>query len=284
MIVFNTIAELTSKLDDLRRLGNSIGFVPTMGALHAGHLSLIDCAGNENDIVITSIFVNPTQFNNPIDLKNYPRNIETDCKLLEKTKCNFVFAPDEKEIYPDDSIKNTKFDFGNLASVMEGAYRPGHFDGVATVVKRLFELIKPNKAYFGQKDIQQFLIVNSLNTNYLNHLGIALVKCPIIRENDGLALSSRNVLLSPFQRKSAGLISQSLFAAQKEYRNYQPKEIKKLITNKINSDPNLKVEYIELVNDPDLKIIDKWDDSSKILACIAVQVGNVRLIDNIYFN
>lgn len=284
MMVFDTVNALTRELEKLRKQKHSIGFVPTMGALHNGHLSLIEKAGKDNDSVIMSIFVNPTQFNNPDDLKNYPKNIEADLKLLEKTSCKIVFAPLEKEIYPNEESKNNSFSFGRLTEVMEGKYRPGHFNGVATVVKRLFEIVKPDRVYFGQKDIQQFLVINALNKNYLEDLKIELVKCPIIRESDGLAMSSRNVLLKSEQRKSAALISKSLFEAGEKYKNFEPDELKKLIVEKINSDSNMKVEYLEFVTEPDLKPIEKWDDDQKILACIAVQVGNVRLIDNIYFN
>jgi len=284
MMVFDTVNALTRELEKLRKQKHSIGFVPTMGALHNGHLSLIEKAGKDNDSVIMSIFVNPTQFNNPDDLKNYPKNIEADLKLLEKTSCKIVFAPLEKEIYPNEESKNNSFSFGRLTEVMEGKYRPGHFNGVATVVKRLFEIVKPDRVYFGQKDIQQFLVINALNKNYLADLKIELVKCPIIRESDGLAMSSRNVLLKSEQRKSAALISKSLFEAGEKYKNFEPDELKKLIVEKINSDSNMKVEYLEFVTEPDLKPIEKWDDDQKILACIAVQVGNVRLIDNIYFN
>ncbi len=283
-MVFNTIIELSRRLDILRSQNNTIGFIPTMGALHRGHISLVEKAGEENDIVIISIFVNPAQFNNADDLRNYPRDIDADLKLLEKTKCNIVFAPSEKEIYPDEESKKNNFDFGNLTKEMEGKFRPGHFNGVATVVKRLFEIVRPNRVYFGQKDIQQFLVINALNKNYLADLKIELVKCPIIRESDGLAMSSRNVLLKSEQRKSAALISKSLFEAGEKYKNFEPAELKKSIVEKINSDSNMKVEYMEFVTDPDLKTIERWDDDQKILACIAVQVGNVRLIDNTYFN
>lgn len=284
MEVFKTIKSIKQVLDDYRKQEKSVGFVPTMGALHEGHLSLVELACSQNDIVVISIFVNPIQFNNPNDLRNYPRDLNADLNLLKSASCQIVFAPDEKEMYPDESFKKSICNFGNLATVLEGKFRPGHFDGVGTVVKRLFEIVQPTKAYFGQKDIQQFLIIDYLNKNYLPELNIELIKCPIIRENDGLAMSSRNVLLNSMQRKSVGLISQTLFEAQKKYKNYDTDSLRKLVIEKINSDTNLKVEYFELVCDPDLSLIKNWDDCNKILACIAVQVGNVRLIDNIYFN
>jgi pantoate--beta-alanine ligase len=284
MKVFNTIKGLNYELNLLKNQAKTIGLVPTMGALHQGHLSLVNIAGSQNDLVVVSIFVNPTQFNNPDDLRNYPRDLNTDLGLLRNSACEIVFAPDEKEIYPDENSKKSIFDFGHISMVMEGKFRPGHFDGVGTVVKRLFEIVRPNKAYFGQKDIQQFLIINNLNNNYLKDLHIELVKCPIIRESDGLAMSSRNVLLSLVQRKSASIISQTLFEASTNYKKYTPKLLKNFVIENINSDPNLKVEYFELVSDPDLESIEKWDIDMRILACVAVQVGKVRLIDNIYFN
>ena len=284
MKVSDTINVLNFELARIRSEKKSIGFVPTMGALHAGHLSLVEIAASQNDVVVVSIFVNPTQFNNPDDLRNYPRDLKSDLKLLENTRCNFVFAPDEKEIYPDETSRNSTFDFGQLSRVMEGKFRPGHFDGVGIVVKRLFEIVRPDKAYFGQKDIQQFLIINHLNSNYLKYLNIVLVKCPIIRESDGLAMSSRNILLDNLKRKSACLISKALFEAREIYTKYTPETLKNYVIDKINSDPNLKVEYFELVNDPDLSEIENWNNGQKILGCIAVQVGKVRLIDNIYFN
>jgi pantoate--beta-alanine ligase len=284
MKLIKTIKDLNQELEQYKNQDRTVGFVPTMGALHQGHLSLVQIAGLQNDVVVVSIFVNPTQFNNPDDLRNYPRDLSKDLNLLEPTACNIVFAPDEKEIYPDENSKKGNFDFGFLGQVMEGRYRPGHFDGVGIIVKRLFEIVKPTRAYFGQKDIQQYLIINKLNNNYLKELKIELVKCPIVREKDGLAMSSRNVLLSSSQRKSACLISQSLFKAQKIYKDFSTESLKKYIIDKINTDTNLKVEYFELVSEPDLKLIESWEIKDKILACVAVQVGNVRLIDNIYFN
>jgi pantoate--beta-alanine ligase len=284
MKIFNTIGGLDAELNLFRSQAKTIGFVPTMGALHHGHLSLVEIAGRQNDIVLVSIFVNPTQFNNPDDLRNYPRDLQADLELLKTTACKIVFAPDEKEIYPDENSKKSIFDFGHLSRVLEAKFRPGHFDGVGTIVKRLFEIVRPNKAYFGQKDIQQFLIINNLNNNYLNDLHIELVKCPIIREPDGLAMSSRNVLLNLSQRKSAIQISRILFEAARNFENYTTESLKNFVIDNINKDPNLKVEYFELVSDPDLLPVENWDNRIKILACIAVQVGNVRLIDNIYIN
>jgi len=284
MIVYSKAEEISKEIENLRKKGHSIGFVPTMGALHQGHLSLVELAGTECDIVVVSIFVNPTQFNRPDDLKRYPRTLENDTNLLEGTPAKIVFAPTVDEIYPNEKMKKEKFDFGNLGLVMEGKHRPGHFKGVAMVVKRFFEIIKPTKAYFGQKDIQQYLIINHLNINYLKGLNIKVIKCPIVREKDGLAMSSRNVLLNEEQRKSSTVISQTLFEAQNKYKERSVDELKEWAINKINEDENLSVEYFEIVNDSDLKSINNWNEANKILACIAVNTGKVRLIDNAYFN
>ncbi len=284
MEVFEKADLLRTQIDKLKADGMSIGFVPTMGALHQGHLSLIENARKKNDIVVASIFVNPTQFNNPNDLKNYPRDLDKDLKLLEKNNCDVVFTPSVSEIYPDENSKKSEYHFGKIVEVMEGKFRPGHFDGVANVVSRLFKIVQPDNAYFGQKDFQQYILIKTLAGKYLSDLNIQVHRCPIIREPDGLAMSSRNVLLSPQQRKSAVLISQTLFWAKDNYQKLSVNELKKAITDKINADNNLKVEYIEFVTDPDLDEVNEWAKDRKIVACIAVQVGKVRLIDNVYFN
>lgn len=284
MRVFNKIAELVAELDIARNKGLTIGFVPTMGALHKGHLSLINEAAKENNVVVTSIFVNPTQFNNSDDLKKYPRDLEKDTELLKNTKCSFIFAPSENDIYPNEMSKNSNYQLGRITEVLEGKYRPGHFEGVATVVSRLFEIVKPSKAYFGQKDLQQFLIISRLNALYLKHLKIELVKCPIIRENDGLAMSSRNLLLDNDKRKSAAIISQTLIKAQACFKDFSVEELRKWVIDSINKDSNLKVEYFELVSEPDLEEILDWEQNKRIVACVAVFAGKIRLIDNVYFN
>jgi pantoate--beta-alanine ligase len=284
MMVYSKAEEVTSEIKKLRENNLLIGFVPTMGALHQGHLSLVEKAGAECDVVVVSIFVNPTQFNNPDDLKRYPRTLEKDIDLLEGTPAKIVFAPTVDEIYPNKEAKKTDFEFGNLERVLEAKHRPGHFDGVAMVVKRFFEIVQPSKAYFGQKDIQQYLIIKQLNDNYLQNLNIEVVKCPIIREKDGLAMSSRNVLLTHEQRKSAALISQALFEAKNNYSKYAVQELIDRVIAKINTDKNLEVEYFEVVKEPDLTFIKDWSQADKVLACIAVNAGKVRLIDNIYFS
>lgn len=284
MEVFEKANLLRKQIDELKAKGMSIGFVPTMGALHQGHLSLIEHAQKNDDIVVVSIFVNPTQFNNQNDLKNYPRDLDKDLKLLEKNNCDIVFIPSVTEIYPDENSKKTEYNFGKIVELMEGKYRPGHFDGVANVVSKLFRIVQPDNAYFGQKDFQQYILIKMLASKYLSDLNIQVHRCPIIREPDGLAMSSRNVLLNSQQRESAALISQTLFWAKDNYHKFDVKELKKVITDKINADSHLKIEYIEFVTDPDLDELNKWDDNKKIVACIAVQVGKVRLIDNVYFN
>ena len=284
MEVFEKADLVKKQINKLKADGMSIGFVPTMGALHQGHLSLIENARKDNDIVVASIFVNPTQFNNPNDLKNYPRDLDKDLKLLEENNCDVVFTPSVSEIYPDENSKKSEYHFGKIVDVMEGKFRPGHFDGVANVVSRLFKIVQPDNAYFGQKDFQQYILIKTLAGKYLSDLNIQVHRCPIIREPDGLAMSSRNVLLSGEQRKSAALISQTLFWAKDNYQKFSINELKKAITDKINADNNLKVEYIEFVTDPDLDEVNEWAKEQKIVACIAVQVGKVRLIDNVYFN
>jgi len=283
MEIINKANTLTNKLTILKK-NKSIGFVPTMGALHKGHLSLIHCASNNNDIVVVSIFVNPTQFNNNYDLKNYPRNFDKDIEILKNVKCDILFLPNENEIYPNEESTKIKYDFGHLTTIMEGKFRHSHFDGVALVVSKLFNIVKPNNAYFGQKDFQQFIIIKHLADKFLKHLNICIINCPIIREKDGLAMSSRNVRLDDKQRKSSILISKTLFYYKNKYKKNSVNSLKKKIKETINEDNNLNVEYIEIVTSPEMKIVDNWDINDKVVICIAVFVGNVRLIDNIYLN
>ncbi len=284
MTVYNKAEKLTKDLAELKRKGLTIGFVPTMGALHEGHLSLVKKAGNECDVVVVSIFVNPTQFNNPTDLEKYPRTVEKDIELLEETAASVVFVPEVSEIYPNEDSKKMQFDFGQLDKLMEGKHRPGHFNGVAMVVKRLFEIVQPAKAYFGQKDIQQVLIINELINKYLPDSGIEIIKCPIVRESDGLAMSSRNALLNKQQRASAATISKALFEAKEKYKNSTVKEISEFVKERINSETNLSVEYFEIVDGKSLQSIKDWSETNEILACVAVNVTeSLRLIDNIYF-
>lgn len=277
MNIFITVKELQTEL--ILKTGFSIGFVPTMGALHEGHLSLVRNSVHENDITVVSIFVNPKQFNDPKDLEKYPRNTEKDLQLLKNTGCDIVFVPGIKEIYPDKELES--FSFGHLEEVMEGKHRPGHFNGVAQVVSRLFRMVKPTKAYFGLKDFQQVAIINKM-VDMLD-FQVDIIACPIVREKDGLAMSSRNVLLNDEERKSATQISQTLFKARDLSRNKSLIEIRNLVVDSINNIPHLEIEYFELVDDINLMHVTEWDDKMQITGCIAVKVGNIRLIDNIAF-
>lgn len=279
MEVVKTVKELKETIELQRKNNILIGFVPTMGALHAGHLSLIEKAGSETGFVVISIFVNPTQFNNKEDLERYPRDLSTDIKLLENSKCRLIFAPETQEMYPEPDTR--KFDFGNVERVMEGEFRPGHFNGVAQIVSKLFDAVQPDKAFFGLKDFQQLAIINKMVT-MLNY-DIEIVPCPIIREADGLAMSSRNMLLNKEQRENAVLISQTLFKAQHLARSKTVRELKIWVIETIDQNPYLKTEYFEIVDDKELSTIENWDENINKIGCIAVHCGKVRLIDNVKF-
>jgi len=280
MQVICQIATLQKQLNELKSEGKNIGFVPTMGALHQGHISLVERSCNETDITVVSIFVNPTQFNEKKDLENYPRTLEADLEKLKTTNCKFVFAPTAEEIYPVPDNRN--FDFGQIANVMEGAFRPGHFNGVAIVVSKLFDIVKPNKAYFGEKDYQQLLIIKELvkQQNY----DITIVPCSIFREADGLAMSSRNTLLSTEQRKNASFISQVLFQAKNIKNELSINELKKWVISQIDSNAYLQTEYFEIANSSTLKTSISWNELGNKMGFIVVKVGAVRLIDNILFD
>lgn len=277
MIVFDKIKDTIEYLVKIKSRGTSIGFVPTMGSLHQGHLSLIKEAKKENDFVVCSIFVNPIQFNNQNDLKNYPRDINRDKKLLEGEECDLLFYPSDNEIYPEPATE--KFDFCGLDKVMEGTYREGHFNGVATIVKRLFEIVIPDRAYFGLKDYQQLLIIHKMTKD--NNLPIEIVPCGIIREEDGLAMSSRNQLLSKSERKQASNIYDSLKMVKIQSGYLSISEIKEMVERQLKRYRSMKLEYFEIVDMYTLKSLRTWAESKNVIACIAVNVGNVRLIDNI---
>ena len=277
MELYTTITSLQNALKEERSKGLKIGFVPTMGALHQGHLSLVETAGSMCDIVVVSIFVNPTQFNDKNDLANYPRTLESDMKLLSTTRCEYIFSPAVEEVYP---VPDTRvFDFGNLEAVMEGAFRPGHFNGVAQVVSRLFEIVLPDMAFFGRKDFQQMAIIREL-VRQLN-VPIEIVPCDIIREKDGLAMSSRNKLLLPEYRNCAPLIYQTLRDAKYLVDLKTVQEIKEYVVNQINATQLLLVEYFEIVDDTTLMSVESWSEAGTKVGCIAVYAGKVRLIDNI---
>jgi pantoate--beta-alanine ligase len=279
MFLIETIIDLQNNLNELKKTG-TIGFVPTMGALHNGHISLVEKAVSETQVVVVSIFVNPTQFNDKSDLEKYPRDLEADLKLLEKTDCQIVFAPKPEEIYPEPDTR--KFEFGKLETVMEGQHRPGHFNGVAQVVSKLFDIVKPDKAYFGLKDFQQLAIIKEMVAQL--KLSVEIVACPIVREVSGLAMSSRNELLTVDERKNASLISQALLEAKKLKGEKSVTELVEWITQIINKNAYLTVEYVEIVDDHLLQPVKSWDEKSGKVCCVAAFCGKVRLIDNIVFN
>ncbi len=277
MEVFKTSVELQEYLQQFSEQNMKIGFVPTMGALHNGHLKLVEKAAEDNQIVVCSIFVNPTQFNNPTDLEKYPRMPEKDISLLKKLNCNVLFIPSVEEIYPEED--KTVFDFGILENVMEGKFRPGHFKGVAMVVKRLFEIVNPDNAYFGLKDYQQYLVIKKLVEDF--NLNVNIVGCPTVREKDGLAMSSRNLRLSKEQRKTAPLIFEYLNYIKTHFKEKNIHEWKDWFENKISNNPILELEYVEIA---DAKTLAPPLHSDTLVVCVAVFAGEVRLIDNILIN
>lgn len=275
-----TISELQDKLSLDRAKGFSIGFVPTMGALHQGHLSLVSRALNENDICVVSIFVNPTQFNDNTDLEKYPRDLERDMNLLSSLSTEvIVFAPTVDQIYPQPDTR--QFDFGQLDKVMEGKFRPGHFNGVAQVVSRLFDIVKPNKSYFGQKDFQQLAIIRAM-VKQLN-LDVEIVPVPIVRETSGLALSSRNERLTNEQKEIAVNISGTLFKSKSWINKKTIDDVVKEVIAEVNSNDGLEVEYFDIVDGNTLEQIVDWNESDYIVGCITVYCGQIRLIDNIIY-
>ncbi len=282
MKIIHKIDELKSEIETYRSDKKNIGFVPTMGALHEGHISLVQRCVQENDICIISIFVNPTQFNNSEDLAKYPRDLKQDSEMLEKAGCNLVFNPDPREIYTEAELSNTfNFDFEGLDQVMEGKFRPGHFNGVVQIVSKLFNLIQPQKAYFGEKDFQQLAIIHLMVTKL--KMNTEIVDCQIIREQSGLAMSSRNARLTTEQRKNAAQISKVLFESRNFVLQSSPEELKNRVITQINNTPDLKVEYFEIVDSESLQpIVNTW--KRKAIGCIAVFCGEVRLIDNVRLN
>jgi len=277
MIKLKTVKETIHQFEEIRKKGKSVGFVPTMGALHEGHLSLVREAKNENDFVVSSIFINPIQFNNKNDLANYPKDLNRDIDLLLSADTDFLFLPTEEEMYPEP-VKDV-FDFGGLDEVLEGKFRPGHFNGVAIVVKKLFEIIKPDKAYFGLKDYQQLLIIHKITKDH--HLHVEIIPCPTIREEDGLAMSSRNQLLSKQERKQAVLLYEVLKMVKIQSGFSTINEIKTHVDRLFLKTKDVKLEYFEIVDMYTLEPLKAWAQSKNVIACIAAWVGNVRLIDNI---
>ncbi len=272
---FSTVKELRAALEPLR--AGKVGFVPTMGALHQGHISLVERARKECDTVVVSVFVNPTQFNDKNDLKNYPRTPEADAAMLEAAGVDYVLFPSVEEIYPEPDTR--QFDFGLVDKVMEGATRPGHFNGVAQVVSRLFAIVEPDRAYFGEKDFQQIAVIRAMVAQL--GLSVEIVDCPIIRDTDGLARSSRNTLLTVEHRAAAPHIYSVLSKAVEKVGQLTPCELTEWVTTQINSNPLLKVIYFQTVDALTMQAVESWEESERIQGCVAVQAGEIRLIDNI---
>lgn len=275
MKTFSKVSDLKKELTSLDPAG--VGFVPTMGALHAGHRSLVEKARRECKTVVVSVFVNPTQFNDKNDLRNYPRTPEADAAVLEAAGADYVLMPSVEEIYPEPDTR--QFDFGQVDKVMEGATRPGHFNGVAQVVSRLFEIVEPAKAYFGEKDFQQIAVIKAM----VEQLGLSveIVECPIIRDTDGLALSSRNTLLTPEYRTAAPRIYEVISQCAAKSKELSPADLTRWVVEQVEADGLLKVIYFQAVDATSLQQVQSWDESPRIQGCIAVQAGEIRLIDNV---
>lgn len=280
MKVIRTVSGLRDFVEGNRRQNHSIGLVPTMGALHAGHISLMKAARADNDIVIASVFVNPTQFNNPEDLRTYPRTEEADCQKLEQAGVDAAFIPCVEEIYPEPDTR--QFALGPVAEVMEGAMRPGHFNGVAQIVSKLFAMTRPTRAYFGEKDFQQIAVIRKMAA--LEGFDIDIVACPIVREPDGLALSSRNVRLTPEGRRIAPAIHRTLAESKRMAATNSVEEVKKFVTDTINAVDGLDVEYFEIADALTMQPASDWSSANGTVGCVTVYDGDVRLIDNIVYS
>jgi pantoate--beta-alanine ligase len=277
MKVVNTEKELKAAISAAKKAGKKVGFVPTMGALHNGHISLVQTAKKNCDYIVVSIFVNPTQFNDKKDYDKYPRNIETDLKFLSKEKIDLVFNPDEKEMYPKPDKR--KFSFGKLDQILEGKHRPGHFNGVAQVVSKLFDMVNPDQAFFGQKDYQQVLVIKDLVKQL--KLNVEIIPCPIIRDEEGLALSSRNQLLTEEEYDEATFIPIWMNEVKKLALRYKISQIEARVETLISQHPKMKLDYFEICDAENLNPIHEFDQAEKTIALIALFVGKVRLIDNI---
>lgn len=281
MKIISDPRKLKTEIDSFRKSGLKIGFVPTMGALHSGHITLVENSVRENDVTVVSIFVNPTQFNNVDDLKKYPRDLNKDADLLSKAGCNLIFAPEPADIYSDSELNERfTFDFEGLDKVMEGKFRPGHFNGVVQIVSKLFTLVEPHKAYFGEKDFQQLAIIHLM----VRKMGfnVEIVDCKIVREVSGLALSSRNERLTAEQKVQAARISAILFESVKLAKTKTPEELHLWVLLQLENAPGLKAEYFEIANSVTLQTLKSWDEPA--VGCVAVFCGDVRLIDNVRYN
>lgn len=279
MEIIRTVKELKELVNNAKAQGKTVGLVPTMGALHAGHVSLIERARCENGYVVVSVFVNPTQFNNPDDLKTYPRTEEADCAKLSAAGVDIAFIPSVEEIYPEPDTR--VFDLGPVAEVMEGAMRPGHFNGVAQVVSKLFAMTEPDRAYFGEKDFQQIAVIRRMVE--LEGFDINIVACPICREDDGLALSSRNVRLTDEQRAIAPAIHRTLASSVDWAVGHSLEETKRYVIDTVNSFPHMEVEYFEIADPLTMQPLTEWSKGTEAVGCITVYCGDVRLIDNIKY-
>lgn len=279
MKIIQTIKELQTEIAAQKGAGKRIGLVPTMGALHAGHASLVERSVADNDVTVVSIFVNPTQFNDKNDLAKYPRTLEADCQLLQSVNASIVFAPSVNEVYPEPDTRS--FSYAPLDTVMEGAFRPGHFNGVCQIVSKLFDMVQPHRAYFGEKDFQQLAIIREM-VQQMNY-PLEIVGCPIVREADGLAMSSRNTRLSAEERVTALNISRTLFESQEYAKTHTLAETKAFVEEGIAAVDGLRLEYYEVVNDHSLQTVHAWDEAEGIVGCITVFCGEVRLIDNIRY-
>lgn len=282
MLIFNKKSDLSAFLSPLIHQNKSIGFVPTMGALHKGHLSLLEKSFSENDVTVMSIFVNPTQFNNAEDLDKYPRTLERDVQIMKELSNNIiVYAPEVADIYEGNTVSEI-FNYDGLENQMEGKHRPGHFDGVGTIVKRLFEIIKPNKAYFGEKDFQQLQIVKKLVTKY--NIPVEVIGCPIHRETNGLAMSSRNERLSIEAKEKAAVIFQILNTAKAFFQNNSVENTIQFVENEFKKHPEFELEYFEIADETTLLPISEKEANKKYRGFIAIFIENIRLIDNISLN
>jgi len=292
MIIFKSKIKFKSHLQEVKNQQQSIGFVPTMGALHKGHISLIEKAKTECDVVIASIFVNPTQFNNLSDLDKYPRTFEQDCEILIKAGCDILFAPEISEMYSKEEIelkqqniedkswaKGKTVDFGSLANVMEGLRRPGHFNGVVQIVSKLFRVVEPNRAYFGQKDFQQLMIIKKMAQQL--EMPIEIVACPIVRDQNGLAMSSRNKRLSLDEKEKAALISKTLFNIKALQNEKSISELKAIAIQQLKAGDQFEVEYFEISDIETLQPVTSPNSTQQLIVCVALRLGEVRLIDNI---
>lgn len=281
MVLIHTAKELQHELMKVRAEGKKIGLVPTMGALHDGHASLVKCSVKENDVTVVSVFLNPTQFNDQTDLEKYPRTLEADCILLEKEGTDIVFAPSVEEMYPEPDLR--KFSYPEVDAIMEGAFRPGHFNGVCQIVSKLFMLVEPDRAYFGEKDFQQIAVIRAMVDDL--KLKVEIVSCPVIREESGLAMSSRNTLLTPEERATASNIYKILSKSKNFATNHTLKETNRYVVDSLNAVVGLEVQYFSIVDGVSLQELENWADSDYVVGCITVFCGSqpIRLIDHIKY-